>query len=445
MNAGAGQTTLMRGTIITMCDDLPFLHDGMIVIEDGKIVHVGPADPERAVGEVIDCSELIVLPGFINTHTHTHSPLLRGVADDQTLMDWLTKSMWPAEKHITATHARNGALLSCLELIESGVTTYADQYYFSEEVAQAAVESGQRALVAPTVFSRPTPESDDPIGVARRFIERHLGDDSRIEPCIGPHAIYSCSTETLQAVRDIALEYDVLVHIHLSETQQENDDCMRQHGVSPTRYLEQIGLLDARVLAAHCVHISEDDRQILARHNVKVSHNPISNFKLVSGWFDYPAFRRHGLDVSVALDGVQSNNSFNLLADLKTGILVQKTLHNDPTLLDAYEALKLITIDAARCLFREHELGSLEVGKCADLTFLDLSRAAMHPLHRNSFRQVVSAVVYAANGADVSDVMVQGEFIYRHRRHVRLDRSTVIANAAESSRQILEHIDFFSR
>ncbi|TVR00240.1 MAG: hypothetical protein EA403_11980 [Spirochaetaceae bacterium] len=242
----------------------------------------------------------------------------------------------------------------------------------------------------------------------------------------------------------MALEHDVLVHIHVSETKQENEDCVKAHGVSPTRYLEQIGLLDARVLAAHCVHMSEEDLEILARHNVKVSHNPISNFKLVSGWFDYPAFRRHGLDVSVALDGVQSNNSFNLLSDLKTGILVQKTLHDDPTLLDAHEALKLITIDAARCLFREQDIGSLEAGKCADITFLDLSRAAMHPLHRESFRQVVSAVIYAANGADVSDVMVDGDFIYRNRTHVRLDRSAVIANATASSRQILENIGFFS-
>ena len=439
-----GYKTLIHGTIITMNDDSPFYHDGMIIIKDSTIESIQSSDVSKAKGDIINVNGKILLPGFINTHTHTHSPLFRGIADDLYLMNWLKKYMWPAEAFMKEQDAYNAAKLSCLELTESGVTTYADQFYYSEAVTQAAKESGLRAFIAPSVFSRPSPETDDPLSAAQAFIENHINDkDSLIYPCIGPHAIYSCNTETLKKVRDIAKEHDIIVHIHISETMVENQDSFKEHDLSPTAYLEKIGLLDCKVLSAHNIHLDDHDLELYKKYDVKVSYNPISNLKLVSGIMPYKKLKNKDLDISLAMDGVQSNNAFDLLADLKTGILMQKMHENDPTLLNAYEALKLITINAAKCLYFDHEVGSLEPHKKADITMIDTHRANMTPLHLDKFEMVVSAIAYSASSADVSDVMVNGEFIYRNRQHLRLNRENVKMACQTSSRRILEQIDYF--
>ncbi|QVK20950.1 amidohydrolase [Mycoplasmatota bacterium] len=438
--------TLINCTIITMEESSKFFPDGMIIIRDNIIESISKTNISDTKGEIFDMSGKIVLPGFINTHTHTHSPLFRGIADDLYLMDWLKNYMWPAERFITAEDAYNATKLSCLELTEAGITTYADQFYYSESIANAAIESGLRAFIAPTVFTNPSPETDNTFEEARKFIEKHINksEETLIYPCIGPHAIYSCNKNTLVDVRDLALEHDLIVHIHISETIDENDDCFKNTGMSPTQYLNKLGVLKCKTLAAHSIHIDEEDRKIYRDNNVKVSYNPVSNLKLVSGYLNYKELKDSDIDISLALDGVQSNNSFDILSDLKTGILIQKMKYNDPTLLSAYDALKLITIEAAKCLYMEDKIGSIKVGKFADLTIIDTSRANMNPLHLESFNMVTSAIVYSANSADVSDVIVNGEFIYKDRISLKLSRDKVYSECAKSSKRILSSISYFS-
>jgi 5-methylthioadenosine/S-adenosylhomocysteine deaminase len=436
--------TLINASIITMNDQAKYHPVGMIVIKDNRIESVGPLRKSHVKGEVIDLEGKIILPGFINTHTHTHSPLFRGVADDKYLMDWLTNYMWPAEKHMTSDDAYNAARMSLLELTASGVTMYADQFYFADAITKAAEESGLRALITPSVFSRGNAETTSPLNAAKTFIEKHVGNkQSLIIPGIGPHAVYSCNKETLEAVRDIALKHDLIVHIHISETYTENKDTLLDHAMSPTQYLKSIGLLDCKVLSAHNIHLDDKDIAIYKEKDVKVSYNPVSNLKLVSGYMPYKKLKDAGLDISLALDGVQSNNAFDILSDLKTGILIQKMKENNPTLLDAYEALKLITINAAKCLYMDQDLGSLEPGKYADLTIIDKTHPNMWPLHHDKFDMVISSIVYSATTKDVSDVMVNGVFVYKDRIHKKLPKKAVIAACQASSRRILEKIAYF--
>ncbi len=436
--------TLINCTIITMDDSNPFFANGMIVINNNTIDYVGEMNEKLIQGETINLDGKIVLPGFINTHTHTHSPLFRGMADDLYLMDWLNNYIWPAEKHMTFDDAYNATILSCLELTESGVTTYADQFYYSEAIAKAAEASGLRAFIAATVFSGSNAETDSPIEKAKQFLQKYKNDPvDRIYPCIGPHAIYSCSTETLKEVIELAKEDDLIIHIHIAETETEFNDSIKQHGMTPTKYLESIGMFDCKTLSAHSIHLSEDDKRIFSKYKVKASYNPVSNLKLCSGYMDYVGLKELDVDISLALDGVQSNNSFDILSDLKTGILIQKMKEDDPTLLNAYEALKLITINAAKCLWMDHQIGSLEVGKYADIVCFDKTHANMNPVHNDSFSNVVSAIVYAANSKNVSDVLVDGEFVYKDREHLKLNPEEAKRNVTESSRRILDRIGYF--
>ncbi len=429
-----------------MDDNAPFHPNGMVVMKDDIITHIGPFNPEKVKGQVVDMSNKVLVPGFINTHTHSHSPLFRGIADDLSLMDWLKDYMWPAEKHIQAKDAYHAAKLSCLELIESGVTTFADQYYYASEVKKAVLESGLRAYIAPSVFSWPSPESDNPFLTAKAFIENTIKDPHpRIIPCIGPHAIYSCDDQTIKAINELAKKHDLIVHIHIAETQDEVDESLEKHGLRPVAYLKKTGLLARKTLSAHTIHVDQSDIDILKEFDVKISYNPISNLKLVSGIMPFKALKNQGLDISLAMDGVQSNNAFNLLSDLKTGVLIQKMHEHDPTFIPALEALKLITIDAAKCLFAEDKIGSLEIGKQADLIAFDLDDTNLTPVFKDHFSMVTSALVYSAQPSNITDVMVGGGFLYRNQKHRTLDAQAVKTACRKSSRSILEAIQFFDK
>ena len=236
----------------------------------------------------------------------------------------------------------------------------------------------------------------------------------------------------------------MIIHTHIAETTDEYNDSISEHGMTPTKYLESIGMFDCKVLSAHSIHLNEEDKNIFAKYDIKASYNPVSNLKLCSGYLDYKGLKNRGIDISLALDGVQSNNSFDILRDLKTGILVQKMKQGDPTLLPAYEALKLITINAAKCLWMDEKIGSIEEGKLADLTFIDKYHANMNPVQNDSFNMVVSSVVYSASSKNISDVMVDGEFIYNDRNHIKLNPIEAKTLATKSSRKILDKIGYFS-
>lgn len=431
--------TLVNCTILTMDREDNYYPSGAIVIEDGRISDIGSCSDIEPKGDIFDMNGKIVLPGFINTHTHSPSPLFRGVADDLCLMDWLKIALWPAEKNMTGEIAYWGTSLSCLEFLQSGVTTFADQYFFSEYVAKAVQDSGIRGFIAPSVFTGGSPETGDTIRAAVDFIEKYKGKENQtlVYPCIGPHAPYSCSDEVLKTVVDIAASKDLLIHTHISETMDENIEIYESKGLTPTQYLESMGILDGRVLAAHCIHLNTKDMEILREKKVRVSYNPVSNLKLVSGIMPMKELIEREIPVSIGTDGAQSNNSLDLLKDLKIGVLIQKQRYNDATFISAKEALKMITIEGAKALDMEHEIGSLEKGKKADIIAMDIEEANINPLHRSSVNNIYSAVVYSADGSDVSDVIVNGRMLMKDRKPLNIDKKEIIYQSHKWSEEIL--------
>jgi 5-methylthioadenosine/S-adenosylhomocysteine deaminase len=431
--------SLINCTILTMDKEDNYYPLGTIVIEDGRISEIGSDTDVVPKGKIIDMKFKIVLPGFINTHTHSPSPLFRGMADDLSLMDWLNKVLWPAEKNLTGEIAYWGTSLSCLEFIQSGITTFADQYFFSKNVAKAVQQSGIRGFIAPSVFTNGSPETSDTIQAAVDFIEEYKNRENQtlVYPCIGPHAPYSCSDEILKTVIEIANKHDLLIHTHISETVDENRQIYEEKGLTPTQYLDSLGLFERDVLAAHCIHINQTDMEIFKRNNVRVSYNPISNLKLVSGIMPLKELIDKGILVSIGTDGAQSNNSLDLLKDLKTGVLIQKQQYNDATFFSAREALKMITINGAKALNMDHEIGSLEKGKKADVIAIDIKSTNINPIHRSNVSNIYSAVVYSANGTDVSDVIVNGRVLMKDKELVDINKEEIISQSHKAAEEVL--------
>lgn len=432
--------SLINCTILTMDEKESYYPSGTIVIENGRITSVGADTNIIPGGRVLDMGGKIVIPGFINTHTHSPSPLFRGIADDLTLMDWLKKVLWPAEKNMTGEMAYWGTSLTCLEFLMSGITTFADQYFFSDYVAQAVKGSGLRGFIAPSIFTVSSPETEDTLKAAVDFIEGYRGkeEDTLIYPCIGPHAPYSCSDEILRRTVEIARAKDIIIHTHISETMDENRQIYEETGLTPTQYLDSLGVLDGKVLAAHCIHLNQRDIEILSKKDVKVSYNPVSNLKLVSGIMRAKELMERGIEISIGTDGAQSNNSLDLLRDLKTGVLIQKQQYDDATFISAKDALKMITINGAKALHMENEIGSLEVGKKADIIAIDIKNSNINPLHRSSVNNVYSAVVYSGVGSDVSHVIVNGRVLMKDRVVLSMDREEIIRESHSASETILK-------
>ena len=433
--------TLTNATILTVDEQDHFYPDGRIWIENGRIAAVGPAEmlPER--GEVVDLGGGLVLPGLINTHTHSHSSLFRNQADDLALMDWLKKAMWPMEKFLSPERAYAATALSCLEYLRGGITTYADQFYYADTIAEAARRSGLRCFLAATVFTDPSPETADTFGAAEAFVERWKGreKETRVYPCIGPHAPYSVSGELFQKVTELSEKYDLLIHTHISETEDENAQLRTSTGLSPTQWLERLGVFERPVLAAHSIHLDDTDLDIYQKHGVHVTYNPVSNMKLASGVMPYRKMRERGSPISLGTDGAQSNNSMDLLRDLREGVLLQKVMERDATVISAREAVHMVTIEGARALRMERELGSLEPGKLADLIVLDPRSPRLTPLHRWDLEHLYGAVTYAACGPDVQDVMVGGDWLMRNRQVLAFDEDEVLREGQRASSYLVEH------
>lgn len=433
--------TLTNCTVLTVDEENRLYPDGRVVVEGKRIKAVGHARDIEIEGEPVDLKGALVMPGLVNTHTHSHSSLFKNQADDLELMDWLQKAMWPMEKFLSAERSYAATSLSCLEYIKGGITTYADQFYFAEATARAARESGLRCFLAATVFTNPCSETDDTFGAAVKFVQSWRGkeEETRVYPCVGPHAPYSVSGDLFREVAKLSGEYGLLIHTHISETLDENRQLMERTGMSPTRWLESLGVLDRPVLAAHSIHLDETDMVLYQKYGVRASYNPVSNLKLVSGIMPMRKLRERGILVSLGTDGAQSNNSMDLLRDLRTGVLIQKMHEHDATFLSALESVRMVTIDGARALGMESEIGSLEPGKRADLIAFDPESPRLNPLHRGSLKNLLATVTYSACGADVSHVMVDGRWVMREGRVLTLDEAQVRKNAQEASEHLVKH------
>ena len=419
---------LTNAHILTMNAAMTQIEDGAIAVDGDKILAIGPAAEILAQYEptqTLDCEGKILMPGLINAHTHVPMTLLRGLADDLRLDVWLLGYMMPVEREfVSPEFVRLGTQIACAEMIRSGVTTFADMYYFEEDVAQATADAGMRAVCGQTVmkFSTPDAESfEESLALARGFIERWKGHPL-IVPSVAPHAPYTCTGEILREAAALAIEFDVPLHIHISETALEVENMRRDHGMPVVPYVKKQGLLDAKVIAAHCVHIDEGEMRTFLHAGTGVAHNPSSNLKLASGFAPVARMLEIGLNVGIGTDGPASNNDLDMFEEIRLAAFVAKSASNDPTVVPAQTAVLMGTRLGAQALHIGDLTGSLEVGKRADLILVDINPLHNTPRFRRDPNGPYSQLVYASKSSDVSDVMVNGKFVLRQDK-VTAERS----------------------
>jgi 5-methylthioadenosine/S-adenosylhomocysteine deaminase len=406
------------------------LAPGALAIDGRDIIAVDTPEAiaaRFAAAETLDATGQVVMPGLINTHTHAPMVLYRGLADDLALMEWLEEYIFPAEaKTVSPEFVRAGTRLAALEMIESGTTTYADMYYFEEEIARETRTAGLRGVLGQTIIQFPVADAKTPadaLARAERFIREFAGDDL-ITPALAPHAMYTLDTPTLKAIRAMADRERVPVLIHLAETADEVRASQQKHKVRPAAYLDSIGFWGSRTLAAHAVKLTPADIRILAQRKVGVSHNPESNMKLASGVAPVPGMLAAGIDVGLGTDGAASNNRLDMMTEMRTGALVAKAASGDASAVDSFEALEMATLEGARALGLEHEIGSIQPGKSADLAAVEIAAFETLPSYHP-----VSQLVYAAGREHVTHVWVAGEPRVEDRRLTSIDEQDLLAKA----------------
>jgi len=418
--------------LLTMNKKDEVIENGALVIEDGRIKDVGEfteilkryKDPSIPV---YGNSYSALMPGFINTHTHAAMVLFRGIADDLPLKKWLTEHIWPKEaKFLSPEFVYDGTSLASLEMLKSGTTTFNDMYFFTEAIAQAAKRLGIRAVVGQGVLDFPTASgkgADDYLAKAKEFIEKYKSDEL-ILPAVAPHAIYTCSRETLLKSKQLALKNDAPIHIHLSETFHEVEECLKNHGKRPVKYLQEIGFLEGKITTAHSVWLDDEEIDIMAERNIGVSHCIESNLKLSSGIALVAKMIKKGVKVSMGTDGAASNNNLDLLEEISIAAKVQKGITADPTVLDVKTCMKMLTIWAAESLGVEKEIGSIEIGKRADLVLMNLRKPHLQPVY-----DIYSTIIYSAKASDIEDVFVNGIPVILNGRHQFIDEDELIDKA----------------
>jgi 5-methylthioadenosine/S-adenosylhomocysteine deaminase len=431
-------TILSARYVVTMDAQHRLIENGAVAIRGERIVEVGTKveiDKKYQPKTRIDEPQSLIAPGLINTHTHAPMSLFRGIADDLRLQDWLEKFIFPAEaKNVTPEFVRWGTRLACLEMLLSGTTTYVDMYYFEEVIAEETKAAGMRGILGQTIIGFPVPDAKTPADELKRaeqFIRR-FEKDPLIVPAVAPHAVYTNSDETLKASRQLANRYKVPFVIHLSETKKENDDLLAKRHMTPTQLLDSLGALNGRTIAAHGVWINDADIAILKRNNTGIAHCPSSNMKLASGVAPVMKYLRAGVAIGLGTDGVAgSNNDVDMFEEMDLAAKLQKVTTGDPEALNALQALEMATIQGARAIGMEKEIGSLEAGKRADLITVSLGEPHALPLFN-----VYSQLVYALKSSDVRHVMINGRLVLRNRKSLTIDSAAVLAKASEYQQKI---------
>lgn len=418
------------GTVVTENRSRRILSPGAVAVAGPDIVAVGPPGEIAArfsAEETIDATGQVIMPGLINTHTHAPMVMFRGLADDLALEDWLERYIFPAEaKTVSPAFVRTGTRLAALEMIESGTTTYADMYYFEEEIAKVTRDAGLRGVLGETIIKFTAPDAKSParsLAYAERYI-RDFRHDGLIVPAVAPHAPYTLDGATLEACAALARKYDVPMLVHLAETEKEVKDSEREHHLTPAAYLDSIGFWTPRTVAAHGVWVTDGDIRILKRRGVAVSHNPESNMKLASGAAPVTKYLAAGVVVALGTDGAASNNDLDMFEAMRQAAFLAKLSTRDPTAVPAQTALDMATIGGARALGLDRLVGSLEPGKRADLITVSMSAARQTPLY-----DPVSQLVYATTGDAVRNTIVNGRVLMRDRKALTLDERSVIAEA----------------
>ncbi|MCD6477958.1 MAG: amidohydrolase [Candidatus Aenigmarchaeota archaeon] len=416
--------------IVTMDSQRRVIRDGAIFIEGNRILDVGRnggLSRKYSREEIIDGSGMVAIPGLIQAHTHSPMTLMRGYADDLPLMDWLQKKIWPLEAKLKPNDIYYGSLLANLEMISFGVTTFSDMYPHPEEILKAVRKSGLRAVISPAIFEEVDKNSN--VKNAKKFLRN---ESDKIKIALGPHSPYACTKEELLEVRDISEETGAIVHIHASETQEEVRQIKEKYGMRPIEFLDSIGLLTERTLLAHSVWVSDKEINLIHKRGAKVAHCPISNTKLASGIA--PIEKLKGV-VSLGSDGPSSNNNLDIFEEIKAVALLHKVHNLNPTLISAQQALEMATINGARALGLEEEIGSIETGKRADVVLVDFRKPHLTPLYNP-----VSHLVYACNGEDVDTVVVDGKILMRHRKF-SLDSKGIMKKVERIKEDLLRRVN----
>jgi len=423
-------SVIYNASIITVNPDFDIIPDGVIGIKDGRIATVEARDVNPTLpsaSERIDGQGGIVMPGLVNTHTHLPMTLFRGLADDLPLLTWLNEHIFPAEKTMLCPETvYAGALLACAEMLLSGTTCCCDGYFYEDDAAKAIAISGIRAVAAQGVIDFPAPGVPDPslnIQAASAFVDKWQGVSPTITPSIFCHSPYTCSSETLKAAKKATREYDVLFQIHVAETKAEREHCLAEHGVTPVRYLANLGMLDQKTLLVHAIWVDDEDIEIIAQNGANVSVTTESEMKLASGIAPLPEFIKSGVTVGLGTDGCASNNDLDLFREMDVTAKLHKVNSCDPCVADAQTILKLATIGGANAIGLDHLIGSVETGKQADLIIIDTNKPHLTPVYN-----LPSLIVYSASGADVRDVLVDGKTVLRNRQLLTSDVNKIMAN-----------------
>jgi len=435
--AGHGQQSVdlvvSGGIVVTMDGARAIYQDGSVAVRGDAIVAVGPrADIEAKykAANLMDARGRLVLPGFINGHTHVPMTLFRGLHDDVTLNEWLYKYIFPAEaKNVNEDFVRWGTRLAAAEQIRAGVTTFADMYYFEDAIAEETKKAGMRGVLGETFIDFPAPDNKseaEMLAYTEKFLKRWQGD-TLIHAAPAPHSIYTCSKKTLQDAAELARKYHAPILIHVAEMKKEWDDSEKTNGMSPVAYLDKIGILGPDMVAAHCIYVDEADRKLLAGKGVGCVHNPSSNMMIASGVSPVPEMRAGGVAVGLGTDGpAGSNNDLDLMEEIDLAAKLAKISKMDPLALNAKAAVEMATIDGARALHMEKEIGSLEAGKKADLILISLREPNAVPIY-----DVYAQIAYSLKGSDVETVVIGGRVVMRDHKLLTIDEPAVLQKAVE--------------
>ncbi len=416
------------------CDKL--IRNGALLIENNEIIAVGKLEEIKKLisgHDKLDRNNHIAVPSFVNAHTHLPETLLRGICDNEELTTWLNDYIWPFEMRMSLDDAYFGSLLGCLELIESGVGGFIDQYFYTESIEKAVNEAQIRALLCPSIFDN-TPESGSIENtwkhVSSILDKKASKDNSFVKFGIGPHAPYTVPEEYLQKVKDLASKHSIPIHVHLSETKKENEEAESRFGVSPIEYIHKLGLTQEKILGAHCIHTSEKDIEIMKSTDFTVLHNPQSNLKMSNGIAPIHKYLKNRINVAIGTDGSASNNDLGMVEELTTAAMLQKYISNNPKIIGSSKVLYLGTISGMRALgIKSYGLSEKSI---ADIAILSFEKSHSWPQNNP-----LSNLIYSSSSSDVTDLIIDGNIIYLDKKHLTLDKQNIIDKCSSIANRIL--------
>ncbi|WDV46141.1 amidohydrolase [Clostridiaceae bacterium M8S5] len=406
---------------------------GDIAIVNKIIKHIGDVPETFKADKIINGDNKLAMPGLVNSHTHIAMSLFRNYADDLPFWEWLTEKIWPVENKLKPEHTYWGSMLSIAEMIKSGITCFADMYFFMDETAKAINQTGIRASICRGLAGNKN-EGLEKIDINKKlYMDYHKKGDGRITVMFGPHAPYTCDPYYLQKTIEVAKELNTGIHIHLSESEKEIEDSIKAYGKSPIQHVNDLGLFDCHTLAAHCVHLSDRDIEIIRDKNVHVANNPGSNLKLGNGFARIDKLLKEGVNIALGTDGSSSNNNLNMFEEINLAALINKGVNKDPISVSAYTSLKMATINGAKALMLEKEIGTLEEGKKADLILVDLNKPHFYPKFN-----LISAMAYSAQASDVDTVIVDGKILMENTEFKTLDIEKIQYNASRCAEELVK-------